>query len=251
MPFFTLNRLRSKQRHLENKISNLEDKLKVLDEFPSNKAIIQEAQLTDSTTTASNSKDNTLSGVWQFMKINSRLQAAEEGIDRIMSILNEFLGGGKSLGEMSGNIQDLSKELQNLKSQLNERTPKGLENLMKNLVKKEELKEYVKWPALEKALQIQKDKSKNNIMKTDGKADIMSLDKDREGSSESYEGRPHTSPTSPTQSPVAIPDVPKTAMLSEFTQVGYGNLGFKNLTILPAQLDHHHRQQQKQKQQQK
>ncbi|XP_031561809.1 uncharacterized protein LOC116297676 [Actinia tenebrosa] len=222
--------LRSKQRHLENKISNLEDKLKLLDELPSNKAIIQEAQQTDSSDTDNRNKESTLSGVWQFMKINSRLQAAEEGIDRVMSLLNEFLGGGKTLGEMSGNIQDLSKELQNLKNQLNEKTPKDMENVLKNLVKKEDLREYVKWPALEEALQIQKDKNKK--VKSGGNVDIMDVEKERKMSGGSYEGRPQTSPASPTQDPLS--DVPKTAMLSEFTQVSSNELPEDQDTTHPS-----------------
>lgn len=240
-------RLKSHQRHLETKISNLEDKLKLLDEFPSNKTIIQEAQRTES---ATNNKDNTLSGIWQFMKINRRLQAAEEGIDRIMSIIHEFLGSGpgKSLGELSNSVQDLSSELQQLKEQLNNSTlpkesPRKDENLVSNedlkrslsgLASKEELKEYVKWPALEEALQVKKDKNKFkekdvDIMKidhqkeTDGIKEDKEVKKEKEGIKEKLveevSERPKSSPAPPTQSPVPVREVPKTAMVTEATQV--------------------------------
>lgn len=234
--------------HLESKISNLEDKLKLLDEFPSNKTIIQEAQQSDSTA----NKDNTLSGIWQFMKMNRRLQAAEEAIDRVMSILNEFMGSGhgQNLGAISNSIQDLSAELQQLKEQLNNSTTKednpvrkdddlaskyqDLVNKQDNFVKKDdlnryisalatknELKDYVKWPALEDALQVKKDKSKTNLKEVN----IMKLDdqsKDtKEGVKEEKEvvERPKSSPAPPTQSPVPVREVPKTAMVTEETQV--------------------------------
>lgn len=175
------------------------------------------------------------------MKINRRLQAAEEGIDRIMSIINEFLGSvsRKNIGELSNTVQDLSAELQQLKEQLNNSTlqndnPRKDDNLVNSedlkkhlnaLATKEELKEYVTWPALEEALQVKKDKNKSN----EKDVNVMKIDHQKE-SDEPKEGkdvevkkevpmRPKSSPAPPTQSPAPVREVPKTAMVTEATQV--------------------------------
>ncbi|KAK3728562.1 hypothetical protein QZH41_011643 [Actinostola sp. cb2023] len=229
-----VERLKSQQRHLENKISNLEDKLKLLDDFPSNKAIIQEARKSDVPADATKDSSTQLSGLWQFMKVHRRLQAAEDAIDRIMSILHEFLGSGegKSVGAISNTVQDLSTELQQLKDQLKESSTKDIKNnddsLMKkdtlddkiidSLATKDELKEYVKWPALEEALQIKKDKNKGNGINRE--VNIITFDGEKpHWTKENAGGRPRSSPAPPTQSPVSLPEVPKTAMITEATQV--------------------------------
>lgn len=54
--------------------------------------------------------------MWQLMKFNSRFQVIEEGIDRIMIILNEFFGGdGKGISRVKGEVEDIVSELKNLK----------------------------------------------------------------------------------------------------------------------------------------
>ena len=59
-------------------------------------------------------------GIWQFMKINSRLQAAEEAIDRVMTILHEFLGNGahSSMKDIQSEINGLTDDVNNLKNLL-------------------------------------------------------------------------------------------------------------------------------------
>lgn len=53
------------------------------------------------------------------MKINSRLQAAEEAIDRIMSILNEFFKGGpQSMKEVQSEVSGLADDVNILKNML-------------------------------------------------------------------------------------------------------------------------------------
>ena len=53
------------------------------------------------------------------MKINSRLQATEEAIDRIMSILNDFFKGGPhSMKEVQSEVNGLADDVNILKNML-------------------------------------------------------------------------------------------------------------------------------------
>lgn len=58
-------------------------------------------------------------GVWQFMKVNRRLQAAEEGIERIMAILNEYFSEGSgSMKDVKNEVNGLADDVNNLKNML-------------------------------------------------------------------------------------------------------------------------------------
>lgn len=186
---------------MEKKVLQLEQKLRLIDELPSNQEIInwaQQNEQTDSSPRNKTDKDSILSGVWQFMKINRRLQAAEDGIDRVMSILTDFLGGdGESIKELHVGINDLSDDIKRLKEQvftgkgigdasggsdgvgssresgkLDTNTLEALNRLgefkdivhdkLSNFVTKDDLQIYVKWPALEEALSLSKIDPKRN-----------------------------------------------------------------------------------------
>lgn len=60
---------------LEAKITNLEDKLKVLDELPNNSDIVKRIQERDS--------KSSVSDIWQFININRRLSATEDAIEKV------------------------------------------------------------------------------------------------------------------------------------------------------------------------
>lgn len=189
------------------------------------------------------------------MKFNRRLQATEEAIDRVMTILNEFLGSdGKIISGVKSEVEDIANELKNLKeSFLAQKTGDinvgqdslleksgdsdgsqhhQLNSLEKRLqdkfVTKDDLLVYVKWPALEEALNVKKTDLENGI-KSEGYKDRSSVllektdshfETENRASDTESDGRPQTAPLPSTlQTPVPTPEVPKTAF-PRSTQVG-------------------------------
>lgn len=266
--------MQTRQQSLENKVQELEDRLQILDNLPSTQFIIEQAQKNTNTTQDDASNQNVLSGMWQFMKFNRRLQATEEGIDRIMTILNEFLGSdGKGISGVRSEVEDIASELRNLKesflgqkaiddnlgqnllagtsgdddnSQLMQQQSHSLEKqLQDKFVTKDDLLLYVKWPALEEALNVKKSnlekKSKedsgtlgkeegsvlgNEQSSVPGKEQSSVVEKtldhleseNKESDTES-DGRAQTAPLPSTiQMPVQTPECPKTAF-TRSTQV--------------------------------
>ena len=248
--------LQTRQQNLENKVQELEERLKILDNLPSNQFIIDQAQQkNDDTTQDDPSKKNVLSGMWQLMKFDRRLQATEEAIDRVMTILNEFLGSdGKIISGVRSDVDDIASELKNLKeSFLSQKTDDNtlaqnslqgttgdsgrsqqqqLNSLEKQLqerfVTKDELSVYVKWPALEEALNVKKtDLELRHSERYRGDNDVLLQKKsndhvssENKASDTESDGRPQTAPLPSTlQTPVPTPEIPKTAFASS-TQVG-------------------------------
>ena len=247
--------LQTEQESLEKKVQELEDRLAILDNPPSNQYIIEQAKQTQDEAAS----QNMLSGMWQFMKFNKRLQATEEAIDRVMTILNEFLGSdGKAISGLKSDMEDVASELKNLKESFLNQAKTGDDNLEQKIlatgtldegdpisqlsslhkeldrfVTKDELSVYVKWPALEEAL---------NVKKNDLEKRYKDKDKDKEDSAELLEnstykasdvldsenykasdtesdGRPQTAPLPSTfQTPIPTPEYPKTAF-TRSTQV--------------------------------
>ncbi|XP_022797870.1 uncharacterized protein LOC111336105 [Stylophora pistillata] len=270
--------LQMRQQNLENKVQELEDRLKILDNLPSTQFIIEQAQKDLGVTQENVSNQNVLSGMWQFMKFNRRLQATEEGIDRVMTILNEFLGSdGKGIAGVKGEVEDIASELRNLKERFLGQKPLQDDNLGENLsegksddtknsqllqqqlhslekqlkdkfVAKDDLSVYVKWPALEEALNVRKSdfekKSKEDGGVLDkeqgfvlGKEQGSVLEKafdhfesENKASDTESDGRPQSAPVPSTQqTPVQTPEVPKTAF-TRSTQV--------NIQEMPLVADH-------------
>ena len=189
------------------------------------------------------------------MKINKRLQATEDAVERIMAILHEFLGtDGKAISGLKSDMEDVANELKNLKESLfgaeNDSSQRwmggdndaasrlsSLEEGLNKLVKKDELALYVKWPALEEALNVKrtdlerrhKDKTCTNVLNLENETDgssILEIKEDKEvddkGNIESdteSDGRAQTAPLlSSPHTPIPMPDYPKTAF-TQSTQV--------------------------------
>lgn len=189
------------------------------------------------------------------MKFNRRLQATEEAIDRVMTILNEFLGSdGKIISGVRSEVEDIASELKNLKESLlsqktdgsnagqnllqgktgdsDESQQQQLNSLEKRFqdrfVTKDDLSVYVKWPALEEALNVKKtdlEKRYEDGYKGDSsvllqKASDDHFNSENKASETESDGRPQTAPLPSTlQTPIPTPEIPKTAFASS-TQVG-------------------------------
>lgn len=249
--------LQTRHDDLEKKVLELEDRLKILDDPLSNKFIIEEAKQLNQD---EGSTHSTLSSMWQLMKINKRLQATEDAVERIMAILHEFLGtDGKAISGLKSDMEDVANELKNLKESLfgaendsrqrwmggdNDAASRlsSLEEHLNKLVKKDELALYVKWPALEEALNVKrtdlerrhKDKTRTNVLNLENEthgSSVLEVKEDKEvddeGNIESdteSDGRAQTAPLpSSLDTPIPMPDYPKTAF-TQSTQVNIEEL---------------------------
>lgn len=230
--------------------------MKILDNPPSNQFIIEQAQQSKHLNQDEAVTQTTLSGLWQFMKFNKRLQATEEAIDRVMTILNEFLGtDGKTITSLKSDMEDVANELKNLKESIHGQTNSVDSNLGQkpsteafiegdamsriNSIEKElgsrfatkdELSVYVKWPALEEALNVKKtDLERENRVATGAvtlhpeETPVKDPDHNNNVSEEvvdtESDGRPRSAPMPPTlQTPIPAPEHPKTAF-ARSTQV--------------------------------
>lgn len=230
--------------------------MKILDNPPSNQFIIEQAQQSKHLNQDEAVTQTTLSGLWQFMKFNKRLQATEEAIDRVMTILNEFLGtDGKTITSLKSDMEDVANELKNLKESIHGQTNSVDSNLGQkpsteafiegdamsriNSIEKElgsrfatkdELSVYVKWPALEEALNVKKtDLERENRVATGAvtlhpeETPVKDPDHNNNVSEEvddtESDGRPQSAPMPPTlQTPIPAPEHPKTAF-ARSTQV--------------------------------
>ncbi|KAL9985351.1 hypothetical protein ACROYT_G007743 [Oculina patagonica] len=240
--------LQTKQQNLENKVQELEDRLKILDNPPSNQFIIEQARQKNDTTQDDATNQNVLSGMWQFMKFNKRLQATEEAIDRVMTILNEFLGSdGKIISGVKSEVEDIANELKNLKESFLGQKTDGInrgqdllpvksvdvdgsqqhqlnsleKRLQDRFVTKDDLLVYVKWPALEEALNVKKTDLEKRYKSEGHKEDSSVLlektsddhfDSENKASDTESDGRPQTAPLASTShTPIPTPEIPKTA----------------------------------------
>ena len=249
---------------------DLEEKLELVDQLPTNKDIISWAQQQQQQHGPAESpvakkgtdKDNMLSEMWQFMKVNRRLQAVEEAVERTMSILNEFLGGGgESIKSLLDSVRKISEEMEIVKDKIsgasntsvvgtagsafnNNKLPSdSLEALdrrgqyedfphdkLGSFATKDDLQMYVKWSALEEALNVSKSDPKRTkvlpieVRRTSFKGDVQRLPMEvlEEGEviTQDADERARSAPAPPpSQSPVCLPEAPKTA-LTRSTQVG-------------------------------
>ncbi|KAM7428454.1 hypothetical protein ABFA07_020564 [Porites harrisoni] len=158
--------------NLESKVLNIEKKLEILEDLPSNGEILQRAKQKKDARTP-------VADMWQFININRRLGATEIGIEKLTTLLDTMMKEVSDVKETAEEINGLKNkvsELEKLTSNLSERIialesvdnsqeKKKLEDLLKELqnLKKQvddlptkddlnNLDIYVKWPQLEEAL---------------------------------------------------------------------------------------------------
>lgn len=158
--------------NLESKVLNIEKKLEILEDLPSNGEILQRAKQKKDARTP-------VADMWQFININRRLGATEIGIEKLTSLLDtmmkevsdvketaeEINGLKNKVSELEKLISNLSERITALESVDNSQEKKKLEDLLKELqnLKKQvddlptkddlnNLDIYVKWPQLEEAL---------------------------------------------------------------------------------------------------
>ncbi|CAB3998642.1 Hypothetical predicted protein [Paramuricea clavata] len=154
--------------NLEAKVTNLENKLKALDDLPNNADIVKRIRERDTKTAVGD--------IWQFININRRLSATEDAIEKLSGLLEHAiseLGGMKDLerdlSELKKSVTQIQEENKQLKQRLetvedsdrNEDIKKlkilqeDVENLhskVESLPTKKDFDVCMKWPQFESAL---------------------------------------------------------------------------------------------------
>ncbi|XP_038067164.1 glutamine-rich protein 2-like isoform X2 [Patiria miniata] len=152
---------------LEHKVSRLESQIEALNSLPSNENLMQRARSTEGM--------KPMSEMWQLMQLQKKASANEDGVSKLMSMVEDLLGEMSALRE---HVDGFSSEIANLKDRLNkisaneerfnERLQK-LENSTANKDKMDELQKIINdlnnkmntlppldiivtWPAMEDAL---------------------------------------------------------------------------------------------------
>ncbi|XP_022089394.1 glutamine-rich protein 2-like isoform X3 [Acanthaster planci] len=152
---------------LDSKVSRLESQIEALNSLPSNENLMQRARSTEGM--------KPMSEMWQLMQLQKKASANEDGVSKLMSMVEDLLGEMSALKE---HVDGFSSEIANLKDRLskisanedriNERLLK-LENSTANKDRMDELQKImndlnnrmntlppldilVTWPAMEDAL---------------------------------------------------------------------------------------------------
>lgn len=142
----------SPYHRMELKVEKLAQQLESLNQLPSN------SELFDRTTKSKSesSTDRPVADMWQYMQLKKRVDANEEGVGKLFSLIEDMMKEMKDLKDANKLLQDQLKglNLDDLKKRLAQ-----LENITKELNEKfsqlptaEEFSTFVTWPALEDAL---------------------------------------------------------------------------------------------------
>ncbi len=137
--------------NLEDKLARFEQQIAALNSLPSNQHIIDQSKELKKST--SDSKHGPILEVWQYTQLSKRLEANEEGLTKLTSLLQDLIGDInelkddqtknsadiKNLNDLVNSLKDRFGEFEKLKSSLPSLDQlKSLENdieaLRKNLV---------------------------------------------------------------------------------------------------------------------
>ena len=112
---FTLERF----HNLEDKLARFEQQIAALNSLPSNQHIIDQSKELKKST--SDSKHGPIMDVWQYTQLSKRLEANEEGLTKLTSLLQDLIGDINELkDDQSKNSADI-KRLNDLVNSLKDR----------------------------------------------------------------------------------------------------------------------------------
>lgn len=112
---FTLERF----HNLEDKLARFEQQIAALNSLPSNQHIIDQSKELKKST--SDSKHGPIMEVWQYTQLSKRLEANEEGLTKLTSLLQDLIGDINELkDDQSKNSADI-KRLNDLVNSLKDR----------------------------------------------------------------------------------------------------------------------------------
>nr|XP_002126785.1 glutamine-rich protein 2 isoform X5 [Ciona intestinalis] len=148
---------------LDKKVSQMENRLEVLNQLPSNTEIIEKAK--------SGTAINSAADVWQHLQLQKQVETNETGIEKALSLIDDLLREIRDLKVRQEQMEkdmkqftDQAGDLSSIKSRLN--AVEAYENRINNLQKQvdeltsklskypdaSEFETYITWPVLEEAL---------------------------------------------------------------------------------------------------
>lgn len=142
----------SPYHRMELKVEKLAQQLEELNKLPSNSELFNRATQSKGEIAS----ERPVADMWQYMQLKKRVDANEEGVGKLFSMIEDMMKEIKDLKDANKLLQDQLKglNLDDLKKRLAE-----LENITKDLNEKfsqlptpEEFSTFVTWPALEDAL---------------------------------------------------------------------------------------------------
>ncbi|XP_071975783.1 uncharacterized protein C16orf96 homolog isoform X3 [Engystomops pustulosus] len=146
--------------HLQDKVARMEARLQHLDALPSSDSLLQ----------ASQSQKRPVEEMWQLMQLKKKTEMNEDGVNKVMSSLQELLNTFNSLKQANAliqdrldslsdqmtkiNIQEVERRLQDLDLRTQRIPPleDKLDNLQKKLSSYPEQSDLLTWPSLHDAL---------------------------------------------------------------------------------------------------
>eukprot|EP00794_Sanderia_malayensis_P009164 gene9164-10137_t len=152
---------------VETRVRGLEDRLKLLDSFAANDEILKWAKGRDESKTK-------IADMWNFMNMQKRIDATENGIKKISSLVDKILSQLNNVSDLQERMFNMEKKMEDLgdlKQQLHQLTEKikllddakkidellqQLSDLRKKLDSmpvKGDLEVFVQWPQLQTALE--------------------------------------------------------------------------------------------------
>ncbi|WAQ96893.1 QRIC2-like protein [Mya arenaria] len=137
---------------LEIKVEKLFQQMEELNKLPSNSELFDRATKAKVET----GSDRPVADMWQYMQLKKRVDANEEGVGKLFSLIEDMMKEMKELRDANQllqdkikglNVDDLKKRLQEL-----EKVTGELNDKFALLPTPEELSQFVTWPSLEDAL---------------------------------------------------------------------------------------------------
>lgn len=104
---------------LEEKLSRLEQQISALNQIPTNSLLIEKTKESRKTTSGSSGP---ILEVWQYTQLSKRLESNEEGLARLASLMQDFIGDLNEVknaqNKNSDDMNELKQSFENLKGKI-------------------------------------------------------------------------------------------------------------------------------------
>ncbi|XP_046359382.2 uncharacterized protein LOC124137222 isoform X2 [Haliotis rufescens] len=135
--------------HLELRVEKLAEQLENLNALPTNSDLFERAK-------AKGDGERPIADMWQYMQLKKRVDANEEGVGKLMSLVEDLMKEMQTLRDTNSNLLDringLNIDELNKKLAALEKVTNDLNNKFSTLPTADDFAQFVTWPLLEDAL---------------------------------------------------------------------------------------------------